>query len=79
MGALEARSEPGIVCDGKGPALDPTRGLEPGHRSHELRTGEPECRRERLAVVIECMLLRDGGMPEGAPDDDSPEGARRST
>jgi hypothetical protein len=78
MGALKARSEAGVVCGGAGPALHAAGCLEPGHRRHELRTGEPERRRERLAVVVERALLRDRGMPEGAPDDDSPEGAWRS-
>jgi hypothetical protein len=77
MGELQAGGEPGIVSGGTGPALDATRGFEPGHGRHELRAGEPERRRERLAVVVERALLRDRGMPEGAPDDDSPEGAWR--
>jgi hypothetical protein len=78
MGALETRSEPRIVSGGAGPPLDAARSFEPGHGRHELRTGEPERRRERLAVVVERALLRDRGMAEGAPDNDSAKGAWRS-
>jgi hypothetical protein len=79
MGALEARSQPGILGGNAGPALHATGRFEPRHRCDELGAREPEGRREGLAVVVERVLLRDRGMPERTADDNAPEGPRRPT
>ena len=77
MRALQARRQAGILGGGARPALDATGRFEPGHRGDELGTREPERRRERLAAVVERMLLRDRRMPERAANDDAPEGPGR--
>jgi hypothetical protein len=75
VSALQAPSQDGILGGGARPALDAAARLEPGHRRDELGTSKPERRRERLAVVVERALLRDGRLPERTTDDDPREGA----
>jgi hypothetical protein len=77
MRTLEARSQPGILGGGASPALNASGRFEPRHRHDELRTREPERRRERLAAVIERVLFRDRWMSERTADDNAPEGPRR--
>jgi hypothetical protein len=77
MRSLEARRQPGILGGSAGPALHAAGRFEPRHRCHELWAREPEGRRERVAVLVERVLLRDRGMPERAADDNAPKGPRR--
>jgi hypothetical protein len=78
MRTREAGGKPGIVGGSAGPALDASGGFEPGHRCDELRAGEPEGRRERLAVVVERVLLGNRGMSERTADRNAPEGPGRT-
>jgi len=74
--ALQTRRQPGILGCGSGPAFDSAGRLESGYGGDELGTREPERRRERLAPVVERVLLRDRWMSERTPDDHASEGAR---
>ena len=73
---LEARPELGVGRRRAAPALDPARGLEPRDGRDEVRAGEPEGGRERLAVLVVGGLLRDRRPAKRAADDDPPERAR---
>jgi len=77
MRMLEARGQAWILGSRAGPTLDASGRLEPLHCRDELRAREPEGGRERLAAVIERVLLRDRRVPERAADDDLPKGPRR--
>ena len=74
---LDARAELGILPRQPAPALDSARGLEPGDRGDEVRAGQLEGRRERLARLVERRLLRYGRAAEGAANGHPPERAGR--
>ena len=74
-GPLELVAERRIVCDRRGPPLDPAHGLEPGDGGDEMAAGEVVGRRERLPARAVGSLLGDGRATPGAACDDPPEGA----
>jgi hypothetical protein len=60
------------------PPLDAARGLYPRHRGNEVRAGQPEGGRERLAALVVRRLLRDRRATERAADSYAAESPRRT-
>jgi len=77
MRSLEACRQSRILGGSARPPLHASGRFEPRDRCDELGAREPEGRRERLAFVVERVLLRDRRMPERTADDNALEGPRR--
>ena len=75
IAAGKARGELRILTCALGPTLHATAGLEAGDRSHEVRAGQIERGRERLAGRVGRPLLGDRRTAVGAADDDAPKRA----
>src|SRR5207247_1057472 len=75
---LDTRAQLRVVLREPAPALDAPGRLEPGDGLDEMRTGQVVAGRERLARLVERLLLGDGRAAVRAADGDPPERSRRS-
>src|SRR5436190_11804956 len=78
VAALGAGPQLRVLAREPAPALDAPGRLDAGELRDELRAGEPERGRERLARFVEGRLLGYRGPAERAADDDVAEGPRRA-
>jgi hypothetical protein len=70
---LEARGEPGIVCDRAAPALDAPLSLQPRDGGDQVTAGEVVRGRERRAGGVVRLLLGDRRAKERTAGDDAPD------
>jgi hypothetical protein len=78
VGCFEARSKLEVFLREPAPALDAARGLDPRDRLDQVRAGQVVTGRERLARLVERLLLGDRGPAERAADDDPTQRSRRA-
>src|SRR6266545_4413159 len=76
---LQAQLQITIVLGALGPALDPAGRLQARHRCDQMRAGQPERRRKRIAVLVVRRLLRHGRPAERTADSYATEGTRGTT
>ena len=78
VAALRAGAQLRILPREPAPAIDTAGRLEPGNCRNELWAGQVVGGRERLARIVERLLLGDGGAAPGTADDYPPERSRRA-
>src|SRR5438128_9441134 len=78
LSGVQARRKIGVFAHGFRPTLDTTRCLEPRDRGDEVRTRQPVRRGERIAVLVERLLLGYRRTPEraGTPKRRNARGSR---